>query len=228
MSIRHASCSCGQLTATTDDDPVPISICHCLACQRRTGGPFAEQARFVRADVTVSGQSTSYIRTGDEGTSAGFHFCPVCGATVFYAPVDCEIWIAIPVAHSRIRRFPSPQCRPTKKVCIAGSCRRQAPSAFRNQRTWPYPHSLPLASAEARVITSVKVSSRLAAASCCMQKIFASATCYADSTGWIRPEAAVQALTLNPAWTYFFLLRNLNNAASMSTLPSETRPLYGI
>jgi hypothetical protein len=108
MSTRHASCSCGQLTATTNDDPVRISICHCLACQRRTGGPFAEQARFVRADVTVSGQSTSYVRTGDEGTSARFHFCPVCGATVFYAPVDCETWLAIPVGAFADPTFPEP------------------------------------------------------------------------------------------------------------------------
>jgi hypothetical protein len=70
MPIRLASCSCGQLTALTNGDPVRTSICHCLACQRRTGSPFAEQARFFRADVTVAGQSTSYIRTGDEGASA--------------------------------------------------------------------------------------------------------------------------------------------------------------
>jgi hypothetical protein len=108
MPTRHASCSCGQLTATANGDPVRISICHCLACQRRTGGPFAEQARFVRADVTVSGQSISYILTGDEGTSARFHFCPVCGATVFYGPEDCATWIAIPVGAFADPGFPAP------------------------------------------------------------------------------------------------------------------------
>lgn len=108
MPTRHAACSCGQLTATTHGDPMRISICHCLACQRRTGGPFAEQARFARADVTVSGQSTSYVRTGEEGTSARFHFCPVCGATVFYVPVDCATWIAIPVGAFADPAFPAP------------------------------------------------------------------------------------------------------------------------
>ena len=47
MSKRLASCSCGQLTAEVTGDPVRISICHCLACQRRTGSVFAEQARFL-------------------------------------------------------------------------------------------------------------------------------------------------------------------------------------
>ena len=41
MPTRLASCSCGQLTAQASGDPVRNSICHCLACQRRTGSPFA-------------------------------------------------------------------------------------------------------------------------------------------------------------------------------------------
>ena len=113
MPMRLASCSCGQLTARATGDPVRISICHCLACQRRTGGPFAEQARFNRADVTVAGQSTSYVRTGDEGTQARFHFCPVCGATVYYLPADESpnmdaTWIAIPVGAFADPTFPAP------------------------------------------------------------------------------------------------------------------------
>jgi len=113
MPMRLASCSCGQLTARATGDPVRISMCHCLACQRRTGGPFAEQARFHRADVTVAGQSTSYVRTGDEGTQARFHFCPVCGATVYYLPADASpnmgaAWIAIPVGAFADPAFPAP------------------------------------------------------------------------------------------------------------------------
>ncbi|MFN2470768.1 MAG: aldehyde-activating protein, partial [Gaiellaceae bacterium] len=37
MSNRHAACSCGQLRLTVEGEPVRVSICHCLACQRRTG-----------------------------------------------------------------------------------------------------------------------------------------------------------------------------------------------
>ena len=40
MMERIASCSCGQFTARVAGEPVRISICHCLACQRRTGGDF--------------------------------------------------------------------------------------------------------------------------------------------------------------------------------------------
>jgi len=48
MRMRLASCSCGQLTAQVVGEPVRISICHCLACQRRTGSVFGEQAGFPR------------------------------------------------------------------------------------------------------------------------------------------------------------------------------------
>jgi hypothetical protein len=37
MIVRMASCSCGQLTAVATGDPIRVSVCHCLACQRRTG-----------------------------------------------------------------------------------------------------------------------------------------------------------------------------------------------
>jgi hypothetical protein len=108
MTTRHASCSCGQLTAEVEGDPVRVSICHCLACQRRTGSVFGEQARFPRENVTIAGVSTEYVRVGDEGTSARFHFCPHCGATVYYELGGLEAFIAIPVGAFADPGFPTP------------------------------------------------------------------------------------------------------------------------
>ncbi len=108
MTTRFASCSCGQLSAHVTGDPVRISICHCLACQRRTGGPFAQQARFLREDVTISGQSTEYTIVGDEGSRARFHFCPNCGATVYYEAEGLEAYRTIPVGAFADPGFPSP------------------------------------------------------------------------------------------------------------------------
>jgi len=108
VSTRFASCSCGQLTAQVSGDPVRVSICHCLACQRRTGGPFAQQARFPRENVQLSGQSTAYVRVGDEGPGARFHFCPQCGATVYYEPLGLEGFVAIPAGAFADPDFPAP------------------------------------------------------------------------------------------------------------------------
>ena len=108
MSHRLASCCCGQLTARVTGEPVRVSICHCLACQRRSGSVFAEQARFHRADVSTSGTSTVFVRTGDEGTRAHFHFCPTCGSTVFYEMEALPEFIAIPVGAFADPAFPTP------------------------------------------------------------------------------------------------------------------------
>ncbi|MCC2963510.1 GFA family protein [Massilia sp. IC2-278] len=108
MATRLASCSCGQLTARASGDPVRNSICHCLACQRRTGSPFAQQARFPRENVSVAGRSTRYVRVGDEGTRAVFHFCPICGTTVYYEPEALPGFVMIPVGAFAEPDFPVP------------------------------------------------------------------------------------------------------------------------
>jgi hypothetical protein len=85
-----------------------VSICHCLACQRRTGSVFGEQARFSRADVSTSGTSTTFVRVGDEGSRCTFHFCPICGSTVFYEPEGIKDCLTIPVGAFADPGFPSP------------------------------------------------------------------------------------------------------------------------
>jgi len=108
MPTRVASCSCGQLTATVEGDPVRISVCHCLACQRRTGSVFGAQARFPRAGVRFSGEGTEFVRVGDEGGRATFTFCPMCGATVHYTLSGLDDVIAIPVGAFADPSFPGP------------------------------------------------------------------------------------------------------------------------
>ncbi|WP_340676567.1 GFA family protein [Paraglaciecola sp.] len=108
MSTRIAACSCGQLTATIVEGPIRVSICHCLACQRRTGSVFGVQARFNKASVTIQGQSRQYVRIGDEGGKATFSFCPNCGATVHYEIEGREDSMTIPVGAFAEPSFPEP------------------------------------------------------------------------------------------------------------------------
>ena len=63
-----------------------VSLCHCLACQRRTGSAFGMQAGFAPDHVQIIGHFSDYLRTSDEedGGEAVFHFCPDCGSTVFF------------------------------------------------------------------------------------------------------------------------------------------------
>ena len=109
MTTRRAACSCGQLRVTTEGEPTRISMCHCLDCQRRTGGTFGVQARFPEENVQIEGPSTAYMRVSDSGNRATFHFCPTCGATVFYRLEAVPGSVAVPVGAFADPSFPPPR-----------------------------------------------------------------------------------------------------------------------
>ena len=108
MTVRVASCSCGQLRAEVRGEPTGVSVCHCHACQRRTGSVFGAQARFPREAVAVEGDGTEFVRVGEEGGRFRFTFCPRCGSTGFYIEEGDEREIAIPVGAFADSRFPAP------------------------------------------------------------------------------------------------------------------------
>jgi hypothetical protein len=93
---------------TTEGEPLRISVCHCLACQRRTGSPFGAQARFPRERATIEGRSAPYLRTADSGNQIRFHFCPECGATVYYHSEPASDVIVVPVGAFADPLFPGP------------------------------------------------------------------------------------------------------------------------
>ena len=107
MAEREASCSCGQLRVIVAGDPVRVSVCHCLACQRRTGSAFGVQARFQRERVRIEGNSREFTRVSDDGEARKFQFCPECGATVYWFS-DTDL-IAIAVGAFADPGFPPPQ-----------------------------------------------------------------------------------------------------------------------
>jgi hypothetical protein len=108
VHAREAACSCGQLRLTAEGDPVRISMCHCLACQRRTGSAFGIQARFPEDRVRVAGRYADYARTSDEGEERTFHFCPDCGATVLYRNASVPGVIVVPIGAFADPSFPPP------------------------------------------------------------------------------------------------------------------------
>ena len=106
--MREAACSCGQLRLTAEGDPIRISMCHCLACQQRTGSAFGIQARFPAERTAVVGRYVEYVRTSDRGEKRTFCFCPDCGATVFYRTAAAPGVVAVPVGAFADPSFPAP------------------------------------------------------------------------------------------------------------------------
>ncbi|HVJ42761.1 MAG TPA: GFA family protein [Dongiaceae bacterium] len=109
MQTRIAACSCGQLSIEVRGEPRVVGLCHCLACQRRTGSVFAALAGFD-APYTVRGMATDYVRTGDRGARFRLRFCPVCGTTVFHTEEGIEdATVSIAVGAFADPDFPPPQ-----------------------------------------------------------------------------------------------------------------------
>jgi len=108
METREAACCCGRLRVAADSDPVRISMCHCQACQRRTGSAFGMQARFPEERVRIEGRHTAYDRPSDFGEARTFHFCPDCGSTVFFTSADRPGLIAVAIGAVADRDFPQP------------------------------------------------------------------------------------------------------------------------
>jgi len=108
MKDRTANCACGQLSLTATGEPVRVSVCHCRQCQKRTGSPFGQQARFPRGRVEIYGQRSCFERTADSGNHIAFYFCPACGSTVYYEmEADPETY-GIPVGGFADSTFPAP------------------------------------------------------------------------------------------------------------------------
>jgi hypothetical protein len=109
MRIRTASCSCGQLSIEVQGEPLGVGVCHCLACQRRTGSVFAALAGFA-TPYEVSGTATEYVRVGDQGAKFTFRFCPICGTTVFHTEEGHEqSFVSVAVGAFADPSFPAPQ-----------------------------------------------------------------------------------------------------------------------
>src|SRR4030095_1384746 len=107
---REAACHCGQLRLEVEGDPFAISICHCLACQRRTGSAFGMQAGFKADQVQVAGRFNDYSRISDESDRKEhvFHFCPECGSQVFYTEPDDPALVVVSIVSLPAAACPPP------------------------------------------------------------------------------------------------------------------------
>lgn len=105
---RIATCACGALTATCEGEPPVVSLCSCRECQRRTGSAFGLSAFYPRRAVTIDGERHDFARTSDDGFVLTFHFCPVCGTSVFWENTRMSDVVAVGVGGFADPTFPMP------------------------------------------------------------------------------------------------------------------------
>ena len=108
MSEHIASCRCGQLRIHCIGEPVRVSVCHCLECQKRTGSAFGAQVRWEDDQVMIEGIWSEWSRTADSGNRATYRFCAKCGSTVAYSGEGMPGYTAVPVGAFAGQDLPSP------------------------------------------------------------------------------------------------------------------------
>ena len=76
-----AQCHCGALRVIASGELERVYVCHCRACQRRTGAVVHSGWAYPKSQVRIEGDNKIYERDADSGFKIRFHFCPNCGST---------------------------------------------------------------------------------------------------------------------------------------------------
>ena len=74
----------------------------------RTGAVISNQARFRREQVTLAGNTTKWMRAAESGNALTFHFCPICGSTVYWESEGFPGYVAVAIGNFADPNFPAP------------------------------------------------------------------------------------------------------------------------
>ena len=80
----EGGCACGGVRYRLASDPLFVHCCHCLNCQRQTGGAFVINL-LIEADRVqlLSGEPQPVDVPRDDGSAQRIYRCPDCQVAVF-------------------------------------------------------------------------------------------------------------------------------------------------
>ena len=81
---REGGCSCGAVRYRLTSEPMFVHCCHCLNCQRQTGGAFVINL-LIEADRVqlLSGEPQPVDVPRDDGSAQRIYRCPTCQVAMF-------------------------------------------------------------------------------------------------------------------------------------------------
>ncbi|HEX4737126.1 MAG TPA: GFA family protein [Allosphingosinicella sp.] len=107
---RVATCHCGALALECRGEPLKVSLCHCLDCQRRTGSAFSVAVFYPREQVSaLRGETASFERGSASGFDVTFRFCPRCGTNLWWEPARLPELVGIAIGGFADSAFPAPE-----------------------------------------------------------------------------------------------------------------------
>ena len=84
----------------------------------------SNQARFRLEQVSFAGKTTAWTRTAESGNVMTYHFCPMCGSTLFWENEGFPGHVTVAIGNFADATFPAPTiavweetrhlCRPTR------------------------------------------------------------------------------------------------------------------
>jgi hypothetical protein len=87
MTGMTGGCACGAVRFKTTAPPMGVGVCHCLDCQKSSGGGPNYVALIPKGGVEVTkGEAKIYISQGDSGAEIGRAFCADCGSPLWSVP----------------------------------------------------------------------------------------------------------------------------------------------
>ena len=79
VPVHEGGCLCGAVRYRVVGNPVAVSICHCVNCQRNSGSAFSVNVIFPKEALTMTGRPSIFIDKGDTGAGVERVFCGNCG-----------------------------------------------------------------------------------------------------------------------------------------------------
>lgn len=77
-------CACGRLRYSVPGEPIFQNHCQCRDCQRRSGTGHGSYLTFAgRADMTITGEASTWAIAAESGNEKAHAFCPTCGTPVY-------------------------------------------------------------------------------------------------------------------------------------------------
>ena len=86
MAKIKGGCLCGSIRYTSEAEPLATVICHCIDCQKQSGGAYSLNIIMPKGSLDIQGEMTTYVGTGDSGQTLDRNFCGRCGSAISSEP----------------------------------------------------------------------------------------------------------------------------------------------
>ena len=86
MAKIEGGCLCGHIRYTGVEEPLATVLCHCVNCQKQSGGAYSLNLVMPKGSLDIQGELTTYVDTGDSGKPLDRNFCGRCGSVITSEP----------------------------------------------------------------------------------------------------------------------------------------------